>query len=97
MCHPLFNDQNGNKKMVDYRRGAEDIPLRTINKDMPALVIVYDLANGDNVITEKRINYGDAEDRKWLGRITFFALTNHCSVETIAIVDAEAEMIKSND
>lgn len=77
--------------MPKYRKGAENVPLKTINKDMPVLVIVYDLRNKDEVVEEKRINYGDAEDRKWLGRITFWAVTNHCSVETIAIVDAEAE------
>ena len=78
--------------MNKYRRGAENVPLREINKNMPVLVIVYDLRNNDNVVEEKRIDYGDAEDRKWLGRITFWAVTNHCSVETIAIVDAEAEI-----
>jgi len=78
--------------MSKYRRGAENVPLREINKNMPVLVIVYDLRNNDAVVEEKRINYGDAEDRKWLGRITFWAVTNHCSVETIAVVDAEAEI-----
>lgn len=81
--------------MVEYRNGAENIPLREINKNLQALIIVYDLKNDDKPIVEKRINYGDAEDRKWLGRITFYALTNHCSVETIAISDAEAETSKA--
>ncbi len=80
--------------MVEYRKGAENIPLREINKNLPIMVIVYDLRNDDKVVEEKRLNYGDAEDRKWLGRISFWALTNHCSVETIAIVDAEAEITK---
>lgn len=81
--------------MNEYRKGAENVPLREINKNLQALIIVYDLRNGDHVVEEKRINYGDAEDRKWLGRITFWALTNHCSVETIAIIDAEAETISN--
>ena len=81
--------------MVQYRKGAENIPLQHINKNMPILVIVYDLINNDTVVEEKRINYGDAEERKWLGRISFWAFQNHCSVETIALVDAEAE-IKEN-
>jgi len=80
--------------MVEYRNGAENIPLREINKNLQALIIVYDLKHDDKPIVEKRINYGDADDRKWLGRITFWALTNHCSVETIAIIDAEAEQVK---
>lgn len=77
--------------MVEYRTGAENVPLREINKSLLALVLVYDLNNNDNLVTEKRINYGNMEDRKWLGRITFWALTNHCSVETISIIDAEAD------
>ncbi len=80
--------------MIEYRKGAENIPLREINKNLPIMVIVYDLRNDDKIVEEKRLNYGDAEDRKWLGRISFWALTNHCSVETIAIVDAEAEIVK---
>lgn len=80
--------------MSQYRKGAENVPLRSINKSMPVLVIVYDLKNNDNVVEEKRINYGDAEDRKWLGRISFWAFTNHCSVETISVADAEAEINK---
>lgn len=82
--------------MSGYRPGQENVPLREINKSLPALVIVYDLRNQDAPLVEKRINYGDAEDRKWLGRISYWALTNHCSVETIAIVDAEAEAAKEN-
>jgi len=79
--------------MIEYRKGAENIPLKQINKDLQILVMVYDLAT-DKLIEEKRMNYGDAEDRKHLGRITFWALTNHCSVETIAIVDADKEYEK---
>lgn len=80
--------------MVEYRKGAENIPLQHINKQMPILVIIYDLKNNDAVIEEKRINYGDVEDRRWLGRMSFWAYQNHCSVETIALVDAEAEIVK---
>lgn len=81
--------------MNEYRSGAENIPLREINKNLQALIIVYDLKQDDKPIVEKRINYGDADDRKWLGRITFWALTNHCSVETIAVSDAEAETMEN--
>ena len=79
--------------MTTYRKGAENIPLREINKNLPILVMVYDLAT-DKLIEEKRMDYGNAEDRKHLGRITFWALTNHCSVETIAMIDADKEYEK---
>ena len=77
--------------MANYRPGSENVPLREINKHLPTLVIVYDLRNQDAPLVEKEINYGDQEDRKWLGRISYWALTNHCSVETISMADAMAE------
>ena len=80
--------------MAEYRKGAENIPLKEINKSLPILVLIYDLKENDRLVEEKRIDYGNYEDRKWLGRISFWAYTNHCSVETIAITDAEAETIK---
>ena len=83
--------------MSEYRKGAENVPLRQVNNSCPALVIVYDLKNGDKPVVENRIDFSNPEDRKWIGRITFWAMQNHCSVETIAIVDAEAELIKSKE
>lgn len=83
--------------MVEYRKGEENIPLRQVNNSLPALIIVYDLRNGDSPIVEKRIDFSNPEDRKWLGRISFWAMTHHCSVETLAIVDAEAEHIKPRE
>jgi len=77
--------------MAEYRKGIENIPLRHPNTSKAAMVIVYDLRNNDNPIVEKKIDFADPEDRKWIGRITFWAMENHCSVETIAMVDAEAE------
>jgi hypothetical protein len=79
--------------MIEYKRGIENVPLKEVNKNLPILVIIYDLRNNDNVVTEVRLNYGDYEERKYLGRLSFWALTNHCSIETIAIIDAEAERI----
>ena len=80
---------------LKYRPGEENIPLKSIQKEpILALVLVYDLNNNDALVVEKKINYSDFEDRKWLGRITHYALTNHCSVETIACVDAEVDTVK---
>ena len=77
--------------MAEYRKGIENVPLKEVNKSLPILVIIYDLRNEDKVVEEKRLDYGNYEDRKYLGRLSFWALSNHCSIETIAIVDAEAE------
>jgi hypothetical protein len=80
--------------MLKYRPGEENIPLKSIQKEpILALVLVYNLLDNDALIVEKKINYSDFEDRKWLGRITHYALTNHCSVETIAVSDAEADTV----
>lgn len=82
--------------MSNYKKNAENIPLREINTELKAKVVVYSLFENDDVVTEKDINYGNAEDRKWLGRITFWALTNHCSVETFALVDIDIPTMENN-
>lgn len=74
--------------MVEYKPGAERVPVK---QSLPILVIVYSLREDDKVVVEKRLNYSDYEDRKTLGQLSFWAYSNHCSIETIAVVDAEAE------
>lgn len=78
--------------MQKYIPGAENVPLRHVNTSQPALIIVYDLLNDDNVVIEQRVDFASFEDRKWLGRITHWALSNHHSVETMALCDAEPPM-----
>ena len=85
--------------MVEYRKGDENKALfdrlatnNTADHDpCPILVLIYDLRNNDEVVRELRLDYGKAEDRKTLGRFTFWAIRNHHAIETIAIADAEAE------
>ena len=74
--------------MVEYKPGAERIPVKQF---LPILVIVYSLREDDKVVVEKRLNYSDFEDRKVLGQLSFWAYSNHCSIETLALSDAEAE------
>ena len=87
--------------MAKYKSGAENRLLldriaegkQQYNNDpCPILVIVYDLNNNDEPVKEERLDYGKFEDRKTLGRLTFWAIKNHHSIETIAIADAEAEI-----
>jgi hypothetical protein len=42
-------------------------------KIFPVKVTIYD-AN-DNIIKVEEIDYGNSDDKKWLGRVTFWALT----------------------
>lgn len=74
--------------MVEYKEGVELAPIR---HNLPILAIVYSLRENDKVVIEKRFNYSNFEDRKALGALSFWAYSNHCSIETIALVDAEAE------
>lgn len=77
--------------MVEYREGIENTPIK---HKLPILVIVYSLREDDKVVVEKKLNYSNFEDRKELGRLSFWAYSNHCSIETLAISDAEAEQGK---
>ncbi len=74
--------------MVEYKPGAEKIINRP---NLMILAIVYSLRENDKVVVEKKFDYSKYEDRKALGELSFWAYSNHCSVETIAVVDAEAE------
>jgi hypothetical protein len=74
-----------------YKEGVENIPLRKINTSMPALVLVYNLKIPDDkeaLVLERKIDFANVEDRKWLGRITYWCMTNHHSIETISELDA---------
>lgn len=76
-----------------YRDGIERIPQHiSYNEPRPILVMVIDLQNNDEVVVEKRLDYSKLEDRKYLGQLTFWAITNHHSVETMAVSDAEPPM-----
>lgn len=75
--------------MVEYKPGVENVIVRD---KLMIMVIVYSLRENDKVVVEKKLNYSDYEDRKELGRLSYWAYKNHCSIETIAMVDAEAEM-----
>lgn len=74
--------------MVEYKQGIE----QTIQRDkLMIMAIVYSLRENDKVVVEKKFNYSSFEDRKALGALSFWAYKNHCSIETIALADAEAE------
>lgn len=64
--------------------GPESVPLRDYVKSFPLVICVYD---GDKLIREEKIDYGNNEHRKWLGRVTFWACINHYSVETMSAED----------
>jgi len=72
--------------------GAENVPLQTFNKTFKVVVLIYDLKNHDNVIDMRQIDYGLLDDRRWLGKISFWAWSRGYSVETMSLVDAEGKV-----
>lgn len=60
--------------------GPEFAPLREYVKEFKFKVIVYD--KNDKVIREEIMDYGNPEDRKWLGRLSFWCWDNNHVVET---------------
>lgn len=78
--------------MVEYRPGVENIIVRD---KLMIMAIVYSLKENDKVVEEKIFNYSDYNDRKALGALSYWAYRNHCSIETIAMVDAEAELVEN--
>ena len=75
--------------MVEYKPGVEKVITRD---KLMILAIVYSLREKDKVVVEKKFDYSKYEDRKGLGELSFWAYRNHCSVETLAVIDAEAEI-----
>lgn len=73
-----------------YRKGVENIPLQEINKSCPITIYVIDNTT-DKTVETKQLDYGKAEDRKYLGRISFWAFSNNHTIETIATKDIKPE------
>lgn len=75
-----------------YRQGIENVPLREINKSCPIIVIVTDLER-DEIVQTLEMDYAKIDDRRHLGRISFWAISNGHSVETMSRSDAIKENI----
>lgn len=82
--------QNEKQKLPS---GPWDVPLREFVKTFPIMVTIYNLKNNE-IVKEQQIDYSSYEDRKFLGRITHWAITAGHSVETMALSDYEAEKTK---
>jgi len=70
-----------------YIPGAEN--KRTeYNSYCPIKVFIIDLKNNDDVVFETELDYANEADRRRLGRLTFWAVMNGHSVETMNRNDA---------
>lgn len=74
--------------MVEYKPGAENVITRD---KLMITAIVYSLREDDKVVAERTFDYSNYKDRKALGALSFWAFKNHCSVETMAVADANGE------
>ena len=62
------------------KNGPEFAPLRNYIKDFKIIVTIYN--DKDDIIREEKMNYGNSDDRIWLGKLSFWAWTNGHTVET---------------
>jgi hypothetical protein len=58
----------------------EFAPLRNYNKQFMFEVRVYD--ENDTCIRTEVMDYGNADDRQWLGKISFYYWNIGCTIET---------------
>lgn len=66
----------------NQRRGPWDAPLPTFVKTKLIAVLIHDL-NKEEIENEFHLDYGSYEHRKFLGRLTYYAITTGRSVETL--------------
>lgn len=59
--------------------GPEGMPLKDFIRNFMITVSVFD---GDRLIREETIDYGNKDHRQWLGKVTFWAVSNGYAVET---------------
>lgn len=66
--------------------GPESVPLRSFISSFKAIVLVRTIKD-DILIRKEEIDYGDIEQRKWLGKVSYWAWQNDCYVKTLALKD----------
>lgn len=65
--------------MANAPNNPENGRLSYFVKDYPIIVEIY---NGDSLVRTENMNYSNYEDKKWLGRLSFWAWTEGYTVET---------------
>lgn len=66
-----------------------DMAPKSIISSLPIKVFVLDLLKEDEIKFMLDLDLGNKDHRAYLGKITAWALTNKCSVETMSKNDAE--------
>lgn len=79
--------------MSPNRQGPWDAPIREYVTSLLIVVSIFNIKN-DCLEHEYHLDYGIGEDRKFLGRISFWAISNGRSVETMSKADWLKEKAK---
>lgn len=66
--------------MPNDKSGPEYAPLRNFVKSFKIGIVIFD--RSDNVVREEKADYGNPEDRAWLGKLSYWAWSNNYIVET---------------
>lgn len=71
-------------KLDENIKGPWDAPILTENYENHYYirVTVYDPKDNNNIIAQKVIDYGSWKHRKFLGKLTHYAMENRYIVET---------------
>jgi hypothetical protein len=69
-------------------RGPWDVPLKGYVKEFYIILLIKDIKS-DRYIKEEKVNYGDSEIRKWLGRVSYWAWCHGYAIETMSLKDYE--------
>ncbi len=67
-------------------RGPEDLPPKNYIQDIELVILMRDIKS-NRVIREERINYSDKDARRWLGKVTYYAVSNGYAIETLNAKD----------
>lgn len=81
------------KMPTKYKSGIENLPLRQINTYCPIIVIITDLTTNE-VVSTIELDYAKFDDRKHMGRLTFWCVSNKHSMETLAKADVDLACIE---
>lgn len=76
---------------IDYsRRGPWDAPIRGgFVKQHLIYAVIHDLKTEDTIDYEIKLDLGNSDDKRFLGKITFWATSNGRSVETMSVEEWE--------
>jgi len=74
---------------IDYDRyGPWDAKLEAYVTSKPIMLLIHNL-DKDTIEREFKLDYGKKEDRQFIGRVSFWSLSNGRSTEIMSVEDWE--------